>query len=278
MAFKIIADSCCDLNEELQQRLNVSLVPLTINLEGKNYRDDKTLDVDEFLKVMKSSKEGPKTACPSPQDFIEEYKGNEGVFVVTMPEKLSGTYKSALLAKDIFIEEFGKKFIHVFDSLSASVGETLVSLKISEFIKKEYGENSIVEKVNSYISGMRTFFMLESLDNLVKAGRVSPLVAKASSILNVKLIMTGTEEGSIRLHEKVMGVKKAFRRLVEIIGEEGHNLEDKILGIAHCNCLEKALEFKKEVLKKYKFKDIIIVKTAGISTVYANDGGIIISF
>lgn len=67
-------------------------------------------------------------------------------------------------------------------------------------------------------------------------------------------------------------------RLVDIIGEQGENLEEKILGIAHCNALDKALAFKEEVLKRYNFKDIVIVKTAGISTVYANEGGLIIAF
>jgi DegV family protein with EDD domain len=120
--------------------------------------------------------------------------------------------------------------------------------------------------------------MLETLENLVKAGRISPLVAKVTSILNVRPIMAGTEEGTIKVHEKVIGSKKAFRRFAELIGEEGINLEDRILGIAHCNCLEKAVEFKNEVLKRYNFKDIIIVKTAGISSVYANEGGLIIAF
>jgi DegV family protein with EDD domain len=151
-------------------------------------------------------------------------------------------------------------------------------MKISEFIKKGLEETQIVEKVNEYINGMRTFFMLETLENLVKAGRISPLVAKVTSILNVRPIMAGTEEGTIKVQEKVIGAKKAFRRFVELIGEEGTNLEDRILGIAHCNCLEKAVEFKNEVLKRYNFKDIIIVKTAGISSVYANEGGLIIAF
>jgi DegV family protein with EDD domain len=220
----------------------------------------------------------PKTACPSPKEFINEYEGEESVFVVTLSSALSGTYKSAVLAKDLFVEEMGKKFIHVFDSFSASVGETLICMKISELIKKGLEETQIVEKVNEYIKGMRTFFMLETLENLVKAGRISPLVAKVTSILNVRPIMAGTEEGTIKVHEKVIGSKKAFRRFAELIGEEGINLEDRILGIAHCNCLEKAVEFKNEVLKRYNFKDIIIVKTAGISSVYANEGGLIIAF
>ncbi len=278
MLMKIVADSCCDVNEEIKEKTNVALVPLTIQLKDQIYKDDETLDIDKFLELMKANKELPKTACPSPQDFLDRYQGDESVFVVTLSSALSGTYKSAVLAKEMFLEEAKEKFIHVFDSLSASVGETLVSLKISELIKKHYKETEIVEKVNAYIKEMKTFFMLESLDNLVKAGRVSPLIAKVSSILSIRPIMAGTDEGSIKLQEKVRGAKKAFRRFTEMIEEHGTRLEDKILGIAHCNCFDKALKFKEEVMKRYRFKDIIIVKTAGISSVYANEGGLVIAF
>lgn len=277
MSVKIIADSCCDLNQSLKEQMNIQLAPLTIQLEGQVYRDDEKLDIDRFIADMKASPEAPKTACPSPKEFMDAYIGDESVFVVTLSSALSGTYKSAVLAKDMFVEEVGKKFIHVFDSFSASVGETLIALKISEMAKRGLEDSQIVEKVNEYIKEMKTFFMLDTLENLVKAGRISPLIAKVTSILNVKPIMAG-EEGTIKVHEKVIGAKRAFRRFVDAIGEEGTNLEDKILGIAHCNCLEKALEFKNEVLKRYKFKEIVIVKTAGISSVYANEGGIIIAF
>lgn len=277
MNMKIVADSCCDVNQEIKERTGVKLVPLTIEVNGKRYRDDSSLDINELISEMKKSHEAPKTACPSPQGFIEEYKGDESVFVVTISSKLSGTYRSAMLAKEIFLEEIGNKFIHVFDSFSGSIGETMISLKISELINKGLKEMEIVEKVNSYIKEMKTFFTIKSLDNLAKAGRVSHLVAKISSALSVRLIMA-EKDGEIQLHEKVIGAKRVFKRLVDVIGEQGSNLEDKILGIAHCNCLDKALALKEEVLKRYNFKDVVIVGTGGISTVYANEGGLVIAF
>lgn len=275
---RIVADSCCDVSPEVEKQTGIELVPLTIQIGDKEYRDDKNLDIDGLIEDMKNSPIAPKTACPSPQDFIESYKGDGSVFVVTLSSALSGTYRSAMMAKDIFLEEVENKFIHVFDSLSASVGETLVSLHISELINKGLKEMEIVEKVNAYIKDMRTFFTLKSLDNLVKSGRVSHFVAKVSSILSVKPIMAENGEGQIEVHEKVVGAKRVFKRLVEVIGEQGQNLEDKVLGIAHCNALESALAFKEEVLKRYNFKDIVIVRTGGISSVYANEGGLIIAF
>lgn len=278
MNIKIVADSCCDLNNELKERLDVNLVPLTISLDDKRYVDNENLNIKELLYDMKNSENSPKTACPSPNEYMDAYKGDESVFAVTLSSSLSGSYNSAVLAKNMFLEDIHDKFIHVFDSLSASVGETLITLKIDELSKKNHTNLQIVEKVSEYIKEMKTFFVLESLDNLIKAGRISALKGKVASLLSIKPIMEGDSKGEISKVESVRGTKKALRRLVEVIGEKGEKFEEKILGIAHCNSLERAENFKKEVLKRYKFKDIIIVDTKGISTVYANEGGIIIAF
>lgn len=266
------------MNEDLRKTMDIKLVPLTIHIGDKVYTDDEDLDVKELLRAMKSSETAPQTASPSPGDFMREYEEAENVFVVTLSSRLSSTHSHAMMAKKMVLEEIGNKFIHVFDSLSASVGETLVSMKILEILKSEQDPPKIVEKVSEYIKNMKTFFILESLENLIKAGRMSSLKGKIASLLSIKPIMRGTEKGEINMLESVRGSKKAFRRLVEVIGEHGEKFEDKILGIAHCNCLEKALKFKAEVQQRYNFKDIIIVETAGISTVYANDGGLIIAF
>lgn len=277
MKYKVVADSSCDLNTELLESVNIQTVPLTIYLDEKEMVDDETLNVKDLLISMKDSKNAPRTASPSPHQFTQAYQGSESIFVVTLSSKLSSTYQNAVLAKEMIKDEGDNKFIHVFDSLSASVGETLVGLKIGELAKQNHKDWEIVEKVNEYIREMRTFFLLESLDHLIKAGRISKVIGKLSSVLSMKLIMRG-DEGSIKLQEKVRGAQKAFRRFVETVGEQGERLEEKVLGIAHCNCLEKALEFKEEIEKRFTFKKIIIVEMAGLSSIYADDGGIVIAF
>ncbi|WP_432401313.1 DegV family protein [Wukongibacter sp. M2B1] len=278
MGIKIIGDSCFDLNEELKVIPNLDIAPLKINVDGREFIDNESLDQKELLRSMKDSSKTPKTASPSPNDYIKGYEGEEDVFVVTLSSKLSGSYNSAILAKEMYLEQSKDKFIHVFDSLSASVAQTLVGLKILEMEKLDYKKEKIIEKVNEYIEEMKTLFLLESLDNLIKAGRINKVVAKIATAFSIKPIMCATDNGSINILEKARGSKKALRRLVELIGEKGERLEEKILGIAHCNCFEKAEKLKAEIKEKYNFKDIIIVETAGISTVYANDGGIIIAF
>lgn len=277
MAVKIVADSSCDLTDEMKKQMNVEIAPLILELGDKSYIDDDSLDVKQYIKAMSESEISPKTACPSPNDYMKRYEGPESVFVVTLSNLISGSYNSALLAKDMFLEEVGHKFIHVFDTLSASAGEVVVALKINELAKLNLPESEIVDKVTKFIKEMKTFFLLESLEHLAKAGRLSPIVAKVASMLSIKPIMFG-DEGTIKLFEKVRGYKKAFNRLIEVIGEEGKNLEEKVLGIAHCNCLDRALEFKEEVLKRYNFKDVVIVETKGLSSTYADNGGIVIAF
>ncbi|WZL73172.1 DegV family protein [Clostridiaceae bacterium 35-E11] len=278
MNIKIVADSSCDLNKDIKQNVPISLVPLTLQVDDQEYKDDETLDVRHFLKLMKDSPNPPKTASPSPLDFMKHYEGEESVFVVTLSSALSSTYDHAILAKNMFLEKFEHKFIHVFDSLSASVAETLISLKIFELGNHDYKNHEIVEKVDTYIGEMRTFFILDTLENLIKAGRINRFVAKLASAFSIKPIMGNTDKGTITLIEKARGSKKAFNRLVEVIGEQGEDLEEKILGIAHCNCIEKAEKFKEEVMKRYHFKDIIIVETKGLSSAYANQNGLIIAF
>jgi DegV family protein with EDD domain len=278
MKIKIVADSSCDLNKEIKNQYDIHLVPLTLELGDKKYIDDETLDVKQYLKDMSACETAPKSACPAPQEFMRNFEGDESVFVVTMSSQISGTYNSALIAKNIFLEDIENKFIHVFNSLSASVGETLVCLKIAEFAKLNFSELEIVDKVNKYISELKTFFLLENFDHLVKSGRLNPILAKIATMLSIKPIMGASEEGTIKLFDKVRGYKKAFSRFIDMIEENGTNLESKILGIAHCNCMQRAVELKEEILKRYNFKDIIIVEMSGLISSYADEGGLIIAF
>ena len=278
MAIKIIADSSCDLNDEIKNQMNIDIAPLILQLGNKSFIDNDSLDVKNYIKDMGLCMIAPKTACPSPNDYMKMYEGPESIFVVTLSSALSGSYNSALLAKNLFLDGIENKFIKVFDSLSASAGETLIVLKIHELEKLNLGDIEIADKVTSFINEMKTLFLLDNLDHLAKAGRLNPIVAKIAFMLSIKPIMGGAEDGTIKLIEKVRGYKKAFRRLLETIGEEGIHFEEKTLAIAHCNCLDRALELKEEVLNRYNFKDIIVVEMNGLSSTYADDGGIVIAF
>lgn len=277
MDYRIVADSSCDINEAIEQEFNVDLVPFNITIEGIDYRDDKDLDVMEMVKAMKASPNPIKTSCPSPGDFLEHYRKADNIFVVTISSKLSGTYNSAILAKDIIQEEDPDKFIHVFDSKSASVGETLTLLKIGELAKKGLKNTEIVEQVEDYIANMTTFFLSDSLDNLIKNGRISKTKGLIANVLNLKPIM-GEDDGDIVLVENIRGSKRSFNRLIDIIIESKEDFSDIVMAISHSDNPEKAESLKEKLLERKTFKDILIVETRGLTTGYVNHKGIILSY
>jgi len=278
MDFKIVVDSCCDLTKELRERFNISTAPLSIDVGDKHFIDDENLDREALLSAMRGSNEAPKTASPGPEPFLNLYQEYENTFVVTLSKELSASYQNAVLAKNMIMEEAENKFVSVFNSFSASAGETMITYKLGELIEAGLNRDEIIEKIEKYIDQMQTLFVLDSLDNLIKAGRMGKLKGKIASFFNIKPVLGATPEGTITLVDKARGSKRAIRKLVEKIGEKGKDLETKVLGIAHCNALDKAEYIKKEAAERYNFREIIIVETAGISTVYANEGGIVLAF
>ena len=278
MDFKIIVDSCCDLTKDLRERFNISTAPLSIDVGDKHFIDDENLDREGLLDSMRNSSDAPKTASPGPGPFLDLYRKYDNIFVVTLSKELSATYQNAMLAKKMILEEAEDKLIKVFNSFSATVGETMIAYKLGELIEAGFNRDEIIEKTEKYIEEMQTLFVLDSLDNLIKAGRMGKLKGKIASFFNIKPVLGATPEGTITLVDKARGSKRAIRKLIEKIGERGENLEEKVLGIAHCNALEKAEYIKGKAAEKYNFREIIIVETAGISTVYANEGGIVLAF
>jgi len=275
---KIIVDSGCDLTEEMKNgTIEVEVIPLNLQLGEKTFVDDINLDMAKYVEDMESCTEKVQTSAPSPELFLEAYKKEGSVFIVTLSSKLSGTYNSALLAKQMYLDEVGEKFIHIVDSLSACVGETVIALRINECIKNNFSDYEIVEAINKFMSEMRTIFILEKLDNLVKNGRIKPYIAKIATLLSIKVI-GGAKNGEIEMVDKARGYKRAVARLVDIIQKDNLDFENRILGITHVQCLERALDMKAEILKRIKFKDVVICEARGIASTYAQKGGLVLSY
>ena len=277
MNFKIVADSCCDLNDKFEYREKVELIPLTLTVNGEDIVDDSTFNQKSFLEKVSRATEEPKSSCPSPERYRQAYEGDyDCVFVVTLSSNLSGSYNSAEVGKNMYYEEHpnDKKKIHVFDSCSASVGETLMVLKIIQYAEEGRSFEEIVQEVTKFRTGRSTFFVIESLETLRKNGRLTGLTAVIASVLNIKPIMYGTTEGTIAKLDQARGMEK----LVQYIANTTKDAQERILAISHVNCRQRAEWVKEEILKLKKFKDVIIADTAGVSSMYACDGGIIVCY
>ncbi|MDO5707895.1 MAG: DegV family protein [Andreesenia angusta] len=274
---KLIYDSGCDLDFEISKEIEAVQVPLSLRLDDTIYNDDENLDTDKLITHLKKVKEHPSSACPSPEDYISRFERDKMNFVVTLSSKLSGSYNSAVVGKNIYLEENPDARVEIIDSKTASSGQAVIILKLNELKDMGLDFEEIKESIKEFIDGMKTYFIIDSMDNLIKTGRVSAFKGKVAKFLSIVPIMKGND-GGIELEEKVRGAKNAFNRLIEIIGEQGENLDQKILGISHCNAIDKAKAIRDEVLKRYNFKEVLIFETKGIATFYAGEGGIVISF
>lgn len=276
MAYKIIGDSCCDFTKEEKEKYGIVTIPLSLFVDGEEVIDDDDFNQLDFIEKVAKSQQSVKSACPAPESYLSAYQEEGDIYVVTLSAKLSGSYNSAMVAVDMYKEEFGKKNIHVFDSKSAAAGQHLICRKIMELAEKGTKFEEVVENVEAFISEMKTYFVLESLETLRKNGRLSNVKAMVANVLNIKPVM-GAKEGEIIQLGQARGIGKALTKMVETMKEEGVNLEEKTLVLSHCNHLERANKVKEEILKMTKVKEVIIVDTRGVSTLYANDGGIIIA-
>lgn len=278
MSYKVIVDSCGELTEEMKASGLFETASLGLEVGDFHIVDDETFDQDDFLKRVAECPTCPKSSCPSPERYMEGYHCEaEHVYAVTLSSELSGSYNSAVLGKNLYTEEYGEKDIYVFNSRSASIGETLIALKIRECEEKGMDFQKVVDTVEAYIEEMHTYFVLESLETLRKNGRLTGLKAVAATVLNIKPVMGSTPKGEICQLGQGRGIKKALKKMTDCVIDDLKDAEDKVLAIAHCNCPARAEEVKHMLEEQVKLKDIIILDTRGVSSMYANDGGVIIA-
>ena len=273
MSYKIIVDSCGELPERLKKDGHFQTVSLEIFVDDYHIVDDETFDQAEFLRRVKKSPNCPKSTCPSPEQYVNAYDCEaEHVYAVTLSSQLSGSCNSAQLGRKLYLEEKGEKQIHVFDSKSASIGQTLIAMKIQEYEEQGVDFEEIITNVEAFIEGMNT-----SLETLRKNGRLSNIKAFVAGALNIKPVMGATPEGTICQLGQARGMANAVDKMITDLLKKTINPQEKIFAISHCNAPKRAQEAAKKVQEIGNFKEIFIMDTAGISSMYASDGGIIMA-
>lgn len=278
MDYKIIGDSCTDLPADMKKDKRIHLVPLTLQVGSATIVDDAGFNQKDFLQKTKETPACPKSSCPSPEAYMELYGGKEDVYVVTLSANLSGSFNSAELGRKLYLEGHPHKNIKVFNSCSASVGQTLIAKKIQEFAEAGKRFEEIVKLIEKFRSELKTKFVLENLDTLRKNGRLTNIQAIICNVLNIKPVLGGTPDGTICKIDQARGIQKALMSMIKSVEQDVARAGEKILAIAHCNNYERALFVKEEIMKRVPFQDSLIVETAGVSSMYAENGGIIISY
>lgn len=276
MKFKIVGDSCCDFTKEELKKEYYFSVPLTLTVGKVDIVDDESFQQDKLLKLMEECPEAPRSACPSPEAFMERFHDAEEVYVVTLSSKLSGSYNSALLARQIFLEEHPEVKIHVFDSKSAAAAQHLICEKIEECALAGMSFEDTVSTVNEYISKQKTLFVLEDLEVFRKNGRIPKVKAAMANVLNIKPVLQGVD-GEIEQLDQARGMNKALNKLLWQIEKGGYDNKRKV-EITQCESRERCLNVRKIMMEKFGFKNVVILEARGVSTMYENRGGVIVSF
>lgn len=277
MKYKIVVDSCCELKEEYKNDPRFAIVPLSIQVGDYNIMDDENFNQAELLDKLADSSAAPKSACPAPGAYLDAFECDaEDIFVVTLSSELSGSYNSAVVAMEMYEEEHGPSNIHIIDSESASCGELQIVEELIKLEEKGLEFDEIVGRIEVFRNGMKTYFVLNTLDTFKKTGRLKGLKSLLVSSLNIKPVLQGVK-GNIAQLDQGIGMRKALSKMVDHIVKGLKGRTDKILMISHCNAPERAEQVKEMILRHAQFARVIIVNMRGISTMYANDGGIIVT-
>ena len=279
---KILVDSCCDLSAELRAHTQAAVAPLTITIGGEDYVDDGTVDIPSYLARMSASKETPRSACPSPDTYAHDIRNaKDACFVVTLSGKLSGSHNAAALGAELAKESCPDKPVHVFDSESASAGETYLALMLRDLIDAGRSFEEIVSTVEEKIHSLHTLFVLDTLDNLVKNGRLNKAVALIAGVLSIRLLLSDDGSGDIKLLAKARGIKGALAQMVDTCKKhtEGLTAGSQRLVLSYCNCLERANQVAAMIREKCPaIGEIVMTPTSALSSMYAGDGGIVIAY
>ena len=273
MKFQILVDSSSDLNNDYikDEEVGFKVVPLTIRTGEVEFVDDDNLDTTEMLESMHLHKKN-SSACPAPDLFLQEFENATYTFVVTITSKLSGCYNSACVAKNSYKNP---ENICVIDSKAVSGVEILIVNKLYSLIKSGADFEEIVDKITKYTNERSLFFILQKFDNLVNNGRMSKIAGLIASTLVIRPICVACE-GEIKIAKKIIGIKNAFSKLVQMIGEKMKDFSNETLIITQCQAENEANLIKEEVEKKYNFKEIQIRPMKGLCSFYALEKGVII--
>ena len=277
MSYLIVIDSCGELTDDMKASGHFVSAPLTLDVDQYHFVDDETFDQMEFLKRVKESPNCPRSACPSPELYKNYFEQDyDHIYAITLSAALSGSYNSAEVARGMVQEEYPDKKIHVFNSRSASIGQTLIGRRIAEYEEAELPYEEILEKTEEYINSQTTWFVLESLDALRKNGRLSNFKAFVATALKIKPICSSTPDGEIQQAGQARGINRALVKMVEMAAESAEHMEDKEIAVSHVNNPERGQMVLDAIKERVKAKNYFVENGRGVTSLYSSDGGIIL--
>ncbi len=272
--YKIVSDSSSDLLALSQ--ISYAGVPLKIITSEKEYVDDNMLDVDGMIDDLLSYKGSSQSSCPNVEDWKSAFGDADNIFCVTITSGLSGSFNAAQIALSEHLDEHPEKKGYVIDTLSAGPEVALIIEKLQELIIKNLSFDEIVDAIQAYQASTHLHFVLSSLKNLAGNGRVSSAVAKISGLLGIRVIGRASTEGTLEVTGKAKGEKKSLREVFRQMVENGY--AGGRVRIHHCRNLDAAKSLQEAIQKEYPHASVIIEKTRGLCSFYAENGGLLVGY
>lgn len=271
---KIVTDSSSDLL--FLEGIPFGSAPLKIITAEKEYVDDKNLDVAEMVADLSVYKGRSSTSCPNTGDWLEAFGDTKYVFVVTITATLSGSYNSAVLAKNYYEELYPDRKVFVLNSLSAGPEIALIIDKIQELAVEGLDFDDVCEKITEYSKTTGLLFILESMKNLANNGRVSPLAARVAGVLGIRVLGKASDKGDLQQLAKARGQEKALQTTVEQLEDLG--LKNGRVKIAHCENQAAAQKLKALIETNFQGVQTEVYSCRGLCSFYAEKGGMLIGF
>lgn len=271
MNYAIAVDSSANIPADNQE---FAVVPLKILTDEREFVDDQNLDVEGMVSYLESYKGRSGTSCPNVGDWLDAIGSAAHSFVITITSGLSGSYNSAMQAKNV-CEENGQK-VCVLDSLSTGPEMVLIARKLKDLAAEGLHFNAVVEKIRQYMTHTHLLFSLESLTNLARNGRVSALTAKAAGLLGIRIVGKASDVGTLEPMHKCRGEKKALSTILQNMLDMGY--KGGRLHISHCFNLPAAKALKDMVRNLFPSSDVCIDNCTGLCSFYAEKGGLLVGF
>ena len=260
--YKILSDSSCDIPDSLLKEYHIELIPFYVSFDKQLYRKENVeLTVDEFYRTLRENDAYPKTSLPSVQDYIEIFTKHlqQGLNILCfcLSSKFSGSFQSAINAKNILIEDYPTANIEIINSTQATAGQGLVVLQAARMQSAGLSMSEVIGKINVLKETARIMFTVDILEYLQKGGRLGKASALLGTILNVKPLLI-IKDGEVVPHSKTRGRKKALKEILDMTKEAvGSHESSYEFCILHANCPEDA-EYVKQLFKEELHIDITL--------------------
>lgn len=278
MTWRIVTDSSCDLppGQHLPGSVQFAKVPFTICVGDRDYVDDGTLDLPALLHHMETSPEASRTACPSPGMWCEQFAQADRTIAVTISSQLSGSYHSAMAAREMVLERDPDKEIFVLDSRSAGPALALCAERAAALISQGASFDTIVETLQAFVQQRHTVFALASFQNLIKNGRVGRLTGFLAGKLGFWGLGAASPEGAIVVKGAVRGLRHTLEALLDDM--RAHRFQGGDVAISHCQNLQAAQELGARISSAWSAAQVRILSTGGLCSYYAERRGLILAY